>query len=93
MPEAASRQPLPAVLIIHDASGADGRAVPYAEHLLGADIVVLELGTLQTLKRFKDEVNEVPSGQECGMAFQGFQDIKAGDTIECFTLEEVRRTL
>ena len=43
MPEAASRQPLPAVLIIHDASGADGRAVPYAEHLLGADIVVLEL--------------------------------------------------
>src|ERR1700742_3950762 len=34
------------------------------------DIVVLELGTLQTLKRFKDEVNEVPSGQECGMHFQ-----------------------
>ncbi|MBU1375241.1 MAG: translation initiation factor IF-2, partial [Alphaproteobacteria bacterium] len=57
------------------------------------DIVVLELGTLQTLKRFKDEVNEVQSGQECGMAFQGFQDIKAGDTIECFTLEEVKRTL
>ncbi|WP_397420318.1 translation initiation factor IF-2, partial [Phenylobacterium sp.] len=61
--------------------------------IIRADIVVLELGTLQTLKRFKDEVNEVPSGQECGMAFQGFQDIKAGDTIECFTLEEVRRTL
>ena len=57
------------------------------------DIVVLELGTLQTLKRFKDEVNEVQSGVECGMAFAGFQDIKAGDTIECFTLEEVRRTL
>lgn len=43
MPEAASRQPLPAVLIIHDASGADGRAAPYAEQLLGADIIVLEL--------------------------------------------------
>ena len=57
------------------------------------DIVVLELGTLQTLKRFKDEVNEVQSGVECGMAFAGFQDIKAGDTIECFSLEEVRRTL
>ena len=40
------------------------------------DVVVLELGTLQTLKRFKDEVNEVTAGQECGMAFQGFQDIK-----------------
>jgi len=57
------------------------------------DVVVLELGTLQTLKRFKDEVNEVPSGQECGMAFAGFQDIKAGDVIECFNLEEVKRSL
>ncbi|CAN7357740.1 translation initiation factor IF-2 [Brevundimonas sp. LjRoot202] len=57
------------------------------------DVVVLELGTLTTLKRFKDEVNEVPSGQECGMHFQGFQDIKAGDYIECFTVEEIQRTL
>ncbi|HXV01648.1 MAG TPA: translation initiation factor IF-2 [Caulobacteraceae bacterium] len=57
------------------------------------DVVVLELGTLQTLKRFKDEVAEVQSGQECGMAFAGFQDIKAGDQIECFTVEEVQRTL
>jgi translation initiation factor IF-2 len=61
--------------------------------IIRADIVVLELGTLQTLKRFKDEVNEVQSGTECGMAFAGFQDIKAGDVIECFSLEEVRRTL
>ncbi len=57
------------------------------------DIVVLELGTLQTLKRFKDEVNEVPSGQECGMAFAGFQDIREGDLIECFTVEEIKRSL
>ncbi|MBU2118633.1 MAG: translation initiation factor IF-2, partial [Alphaproteobacteria bacterium] len=57
------------------------------------DVVVLELGTLQTLKRFKDEVNEVPSGQECGMHFQGFTDIKEGDYIECFTVEEIKRTL
>jgi translation initiation factor IF-2 len=57
------------------------------------DVVVLELGTLATLKRFKDEVNEVPSGQECGMHFQGFQDIKVGDYIECFTVEEIQRTL
>ena len=56
-------------------------------------VVVLELGVLQTLKRFKDEVNEVVSGQECGMAFQGFQDIKQGDFIECFNLEEVKRSL
>jgi len=57
------------------------------------DVVVLELGVLQTLKRFKDEVAEVQSGQECGMTFQGFQDIKVGDVIECFNLEEVKRTL
>ncbi|HEY5290465.1 MAG TPA: translation initiation factor IF-2, partial [Caulobacteraceae bacterium] len=57
------------------------------------DVVVLELGTLQTLKRFKDEVPEVQSGQECGMAFAGFQDIQAGDQIECFTVEEVQRSL
>jgi translation initiation factor IF-2 len=56
-------------------------------------VVVLELGVLQTLKRFKDEVNEVTAGQECGMAFQGFQDIKVGDFIECFNLEEVKRSL
>jgi translation initiation factor IF-2 len=57
------------------------------------DVVVLELGTLQTLKRFKDEVPEVQAGQECGMAFAGFQDIKPGDQIECFTVEEVKRSL
>ncbi|MDO8296844.1 MAG: translation initiation factor IF-2, partial [Caulobacter sp.] len=57
------------------------------------NVVVLELGTLQTLKRFKDEVPEVNAGQECGMAFAGFQDIRAGDQIECFTVEEVKRQL
>jgi translation initiation factor IF-2 len=57
------------------------------------NVVLHEMGTLQTLKRFKDEVNEVQSGQECGMAFANFQDIKAGDVIECFTVEEITRTL
>ncbi|RAK57203.1 translation initiation factor IF-2 [Phenylobacterium deserti] len=61
--------------------------------IIRQNVVVLELGTLQTLKRFKDEVNEVPVGQECGMAFAGFQDIKPGDIIECFNLEEVKRSL
>jgi translation initiation factor IF-2 len=57
------------------------------------EVVVLELGTLQTLKRFKDEVDQVQSGQECGMHFAGFQDIREGDFIECFTVEEIKRSL
>jgi translation initiation factor IF-2 len=57
------------------------------------NVVIQEMGTLQTLKRFKDEVNEVQVGQECGMAFQNFQDLKAGDQIECFTVETIQRTL
>lgn len=61
--------------------------------IIREDIVVLELGTLKTLKRFKDEVTEVGSGVECGMFFEGFQDIKEGDVIECFSLEEVARSL
>ncbi|MES2897005.1 MAG: translation initiation factor IF-2 [Pseudomonadota bacterium] len=61
--------------------------------IIREDIVVLELGTLKTLKRFKDEVAEVGSGVECGMFFEGFQDIKENDVIECFSLEEVARSL
>jgi translation initiation factor IF-2 len=57
------------------------------------DVVIQEMGTLQTLKRFKDDVGEVISGQECGMSFAGFQDIKPGDLIECFTVESIARTL
>ena len=60
--------------------------------IIRQDIVVLELGTLQTLKRFKDEVNEVLAGQECGMNF-GFSDIREGDVIECFTVESIQRSL
>jgi translation initiation factor IF-2 len=57
------------------------------------DNVVIHEGTLKTLKRFKDEVAEVPSGQECGMAFENYEDIRPGDVIEIFTREEVVRKL
>ena len=57
------------------------------------DNVVIHEGKLSTLKRFKDEVSEVPSGQECGMAFENYQDIRQGDQIECFRVEEVARSL
>ena len=51
------------------------------------DNVVIHEGKLKTLKRFKDEVKEVPMGQECGMAFENYEDIRAGDVIECFRVE------
>jgi translation initiation factor IF-2 len=60
--------------------------------IIRQDIVLQEMGTLVTLKRFKDEVNEVLSGQECGMNLN-FNDLKPGDTIECFTVEEIKRSL
>jgi translation initiation factor IF-2 len=57
------------------------------------DNVVIHEGKLSTLKRFKDEVKEVPAGQECGMAFENYQDIKQGDVIECFRTHIETRTL
>jgi translation initiation factor IF-2 len=57
------------------------------------DNVVIHEGKLKTLKRFKDEVKEVQTGQECGMAFENYEDIRAGDVIECFRVETVQRSL
>jgi translation initiation factor IF-2 len=57
------------------------------------DNVVIHEGTLKTLKRFKDEVREVKQGFECGMAFENYSDIRPGDVIECFEVEEVARAL
>ncbi len=57
------------------------------------DNVVIHEGTLKTLKRFKDEVAEVQSGQECGMAFENYDDVRQGDVIEIFEREEVERSL
>jgi len=56
--------------------------------LLRDDVVIHE-GSLKTLKRFKDEVREVKEGYECGMAFENYDNIEAGDTIECFEMEQV----
>ncbi|WP_157017623.1 translation initiation factor IF-2 [Mesorhizobium xinjiangense] len=57
------------------------------------DNVVIHEGKLKTLKRFKDEVAEVPAGQECGMAFENYEDIRAGDVIEAYRVEMVTRSL
>jgi translation initiation factor IF-2 len=57
------------------------------------DSVVVHQGKLSQLKRFKDDAREVVAGQECGMAFENYQDMKAGDIIECYRVESVQRTL
>ena len=71
----------------------EGKVERGAHVRLIRDNVVVHEGKLSTLKRFKDEVKEVVAGQECGMAFEGYQDMRQGDIIECFEVEHVKRTL
>ena len=71
----------------------DGKVERGANVRLIRDDVVIHEGKLSTLKRFKDEVSTVQTGQECGMAFEKYQDMREGDVIECFQVEEIERTL
>ncbi|SEC79097.1 bacterial translation initiation factor 2 (bIF-2) [Rhizobiales bacterium GAS188] len=71
----------------------DGVVQKGANVRLIRDNVVIHEGKLSTLKRFKDDAAEVRSGQECGMSFESYQDMRAGDVIECYRVEEVKRTL
>jgi translation initiation factor IF-2 len=57
------------------------------------DSVVVHQGKLSQLKRFKDDAREVVAGQECGMAFENYHDMKVGDIIECYRVETIQRTL
>jgi translation initiation factor IF-2 len=71
----------------------DGKVERGAGVRLIRDNVVVHEGKLSTLKHFKDEVREVLAGQECGMAFEKYEDMRVGDVIECYRVEEVARTL
>ncbi|OYU89088.1 MAG: translation initiation factor IF-2 [Bradyrhizobiaceae bacterium PARB1] len=71
----------------------DGTVERGANVRLIRDNVVVHEGKLSTLKRFKDEVKEVASGQECGMAFENYGDMRAGDVIECYRIETIQRSL
>src|SRR3954464_4034604 len=71
----------------------DGTVERGANVRLIRDNVVVHEGKLSTLKRFKDEVKEVQAGQECGMAFEGYGDMRAGDVIECYRVETIQRSL
>ena len=71
----------------------DGNVERGANVRLIRDNVVIHEGKLSQLKRFKDDVKEVTAGQECGMAFEGYQDMRAGDVIECYRVETIQRSL
>jgi translation initiation factor IF-2 len=71
----------------------DGRVERGANVRLIRDNVVIHEGKLSQLKRFKDDAREVLAGQECGMAFEGYQDMRQGDVIECYRVETVQRSL
>jgi translation initiation factor IF-2 len=71
----------------------DGTVERGANVRLIRDSVVVHQGKLSQLKRFKDDAREVVAGQECGMAFENYQDMKAGDIIECYRVESIQRTL
>jgi translation initiation factor IF-2 len=71
----------------------DGRVERGANVRLIRDNVVIHEGKLSQLKRFKDDAREVLAGQECGMAFEGYQDMRQGDVIECYRVESVQRSL
>ncbi len=67
--------------------------VDYAPHRLVRDAVQIFQGKLASLKRFKEDVREVNQGYECGLSLEGFNDMKIGDIVECFEIEEVAATL
>jgi translation initiation factor IF-2 len=71
----------------------DGNVERGANVRLIRDNVVVHEGKLSQLKRFKDDAKEVTAGQECGMAFENYQDMRAGDVIECYRVETIQRSL
>jgi len=71
----------------------DGTVQRGANVRLIRDNVVIHEGKLGQLKRFKDDAKEVLAGQECGMSFENYQDMRAGDVIECYRVEEIKRSL
>ena len=71
----------------------DGKVKPEASVRILRDGIVVYEGKLSSLKRFQDDAKEVVAGQECGLGIENFNDIKEGDIVESFTMEEVKRTL
>ncbi len=82
---------VPGVGIIAGAYVTEGKAVRNAEVRLVRDGIVIHEGKISSLKRFKDDAKEVQHGFECGIGIEDYNDIKIGDVIECFVMEEIER--
>jgi translation initiation factor IF-2 len=68
----------------------DGKIVRSSKVRLVRDGIVIHEGELASLKRFKDDVREVATGYECGIGIDKFNDLKEGDIIEAFTMEQIK---
>lgn len=82
---------VPGVGIVGGAYVTDGKVVRNEQIRLVRDGIVIHEGKISSLKRFKDDAKEVAQGYECGIGIENYNDIKEGDVIECFTMEEVKR--
>ncbi|MBQ1352883.1 MAG: translation initiation factor IF-2, partial [Firmicutes bacterium] len=82
---------VPGVGIIGGAYVTNGKVVRNAEIRLVRDGIVIHEGKISSLKRFKDDAKEVAQGYECGIGIEDYNDIKEGDVIECFQMEEIER--
>lgn len=82
---------VPGVGIVGGAYVTDGKVVRNEQVRLVRDGIVIHEGRISSLKRFKDDVREVAQGYECGIGIENYNDIKEGDIIECFTMEEIDR--
>ena len=82
---------VPGVGIVGGAYVTDGKVVRNEQVRLVRDGIVIHEGKISSLKRFKDDAREVAQGYECGIGIENYNDIKEGDIIECFTMEEIER--
>ncbi len=82
---------VPGVGIVGGAYVTDGKVVRNAQIRLVREGIVIHEGTISSLKRFKDDAKEVAQGFECGIGIENYNDIKEGDVIECFEMQEIER--
>jgi translation initiation factor IF-2 len=85
--------PIPGVGTIAGSFVSEGKIARSSRVRLVRDSVPVYEGKISSLRRFKDDVREVASGLECGIGLENFNDVKAGDLIEAFEVEEIARRL